>query len=217
MRFTLNIALTVFTILAAFAAIPAQTKAQEPAVMSLLRKNYSGAGAVTAAFDLSIYWSVREREEKKSGELLIAPGDKFKVSLGREIYVCDGKTYWLYSEKNSQVVIHNFSDIDASTLPSRFLSSFLSGRVFTQKRSEGGTAELVWSGGAGSAADDGYTAITAVVEEKSGTIKTLKLTDENGNVHTYTFKKTAFDKPPKSDVFRFSAPKGVEVVDMRDK
>ena len=208
--------LTTFTILAAFAPAHAQTKAQEPAVMSLLRKNYSGVGAVTAAFDLSIYWSVREREEKKSGELLIAPGDRFKVTLGKEVFVCDGKTYWQYSEKNAQVVIHNFSDIDASTLPSKLLSSFLSTRAFTQKQSVGGTAELVWSGGAG-AADDGYTAITVVIEEKSGVIKTLKLTDENENVHTYTFKKTAFDKPPKNDVFRFNAPKGVEVVDMRDK
>jgi len=204
------------TILTAFAPTAAQTAA-EPAVMAILRKNYSGAGAVTAAFDLSIYWSVREREEKKSGELLIAPGDKFRVALGKEVFVCDGKTYWQYSEKNAQVVVNNFSDIDASTLPSKLLSAFLSTRRFEEKARSGGTVELAWKGGAGAANDDGYMAITAVVEEKTGVIKVLKLTDANENVHTYTFKKTAFDRPPKNDVFRFSAPKGVEVVDMREK
>jgi outer membrane lipoprotein-sorting protein len=196
----------------------AQPSAKEPAVMSQVRKNYGGASAVSAAFDLSIYWSIREKEEKKSGELLVASGNKFKVTLGKEAFVCDGATFWQYSEKNSQVVVRKFSDIDASTLPSRFLSTFLSNRAFAEKQRSGGTVEVVWSGDAPASAgvDGDYTAITAIVEEKTGIIKTLKLTDKNENVHTYTFKKTAFDKPPSNDVFRFKPPKGVEVLDMRD-
>jgi outer membrane lipoprotein-sorting protein len=188
--------------------------AAEPGVMSLWRKNYSGAGAVSAVFDMVTYWSVREKEEKKAGELLIAPGERFRVTLGREVFVSDGKTYWQYNERNSQVVIRKHSDIDVSTLPSKMLSSFLSGRVFTEGKRGGGTVELSW---AGKGADDGYTAIVAIVDEKGGVIKVLKLTDANDNIHTYTFKKTTFDKPPKDDVFRFNPPRGVEVIDMREQ
>ena len=147
-------------------------------VMTLVRRNYSGAGAVTATFDLNIYWNVRERDEKKSGELLIAPGDRFRVTLGREVFVSDGKTFWQYSERNSQVIVRNFADIDPSTLPSKMLSSFLSTRRFTEKRRGGGTVELEWKGGAGEQFNDGYTAITAVIEEKTGVINVLELTDE---------------------------------------
>jgi len=194
-----------------------ETQAQEPAIMSLVRKNYSGTGALNATFDLSIYWSVREREEKKSGELIIASGDRFRVSIGKEILVSDGKTYWQYNQKNAQVVMRNFADIDAATLPSKFLMSFLSTRKFAEKKRDSGTVELVWDGGGKDANGDGYVAITAVVEEKSGIIKTLKLTDKSENIHTYTFKKTVFDKSPKDGVFQFSAPKGVEILDMREK
>jgi len=196
--------------------------AKEPPVMTLLRKNYSGTNAVTMSFDLSIYWNVREKEEKKSGELLIAPENKFKVTLGKEAFISDGKTFWQYSEKNSQVVIRKFSDIDESTIPSKFLLSFLSNHAFVEKQKNGSVVELFWkSDGKGAASsnsgiDDNYTSITAVVDEKAGVIKTLKLTDKSENIHTYTFKKTAFDKPPKDDVFQYKPSKGINVIDMRD-
>lgn len=195
----------------------AASTAKEPPAMTMLRKNYSGNNAVTSTFDLSIYWNVREKEEKKSGELLIAPGNKFKVTLGKEAFISDGKTFWQYSEKNSQVVIRNFSDIDASTVPSKFLLSFLSNHAFTEKQRNGSIVELFWNGSGKSATiDNDYTSITAIVDEKNGVIKTLKLTDKNENIHTYTFKKTAFDKPPKEDVFQFKPSKNIEALDMRE-
>ncbi|MDR2728866.1 MAG: outer membrane lipoprotein carrier protein LolA [Chitinispirillales bacterium] len=190
------------------------TFAQEPAFMALVRKNYSGKTALTAQFDLTTYWSVREREEKKSGELLLDSGEKFRASIGKEVFVSDGKDYYQYSERTSQLVIRKLSDIDLSFHPSRILSSFLSGRAFTEKGRSGGTVELAWSGKASDAG--GYTSIVAFVEEKSGVIKTLRLTDEDENINTYVFKKTVFDKPPSKDVFKFSAPKGVEVIDLRE-
>ncbi|MDR2591450.1 MAG: outer membrane lipoprotein carrier protein LolA [Chitinispirillales bacterium] len=228
MRITINkirtsVSISILILMMTALVIPVSLSAQapaaskEPAAMALLRKNYGGASAVTAAFDLSIYWNIREKEEKKSGELLIAPGNKFRVTLGKEAFVSDGKTFWQYSEKNSQVIIRNFSDIDASTVPSKFLLSFLSNHSFAEKQRNGSTVELFWDGkGKGAGTDDDYTAITTVADEKTGVIKTLKLTDKNDNIHTYTFKKTAFDKPPKDDTFQFKTPKGVEVLDMRE-
>lgn len=219
---SLSILISVLTVLAAPISLSAQSAAatKEPPVMALLRKNYSGKNAVTATFDLSIYWNIREKEEKKSGELLIAPGNKFKVTLGKEAFVSDGKIFWQYSEKNSQVLIRDFSDIDESTVPSRFLLSFLSNRAFAEKQRNGSTVELFWDdkgkGAAASGVVGDYTSITAVVDEKAGIIKTLKLTDKSENIHTYTFKKTAFDKPPAADTFQFKTPKGVETLDMRE-
>jgi len=189
--------------------------AQEPAVMALVRKNYSGNTAINAQFDLTTYWSVREREEKRSGELLLAAGEKFRVSLGREVFVSDGKDYYQFSERNSQLIIRNLSDIDLSFHPSRMLSSFLTGRAFTEKGRKDGAVELAWSGNAEGAG--GFTSIVAFVEEKGGIITRLVLTDQDDNINTYVFKKTVFNKQPPKDAFRFSAPKGVEVIDMREK
>ncbi|MCL2688476.1 MAG: outer membrane lipoprotein carrier protein LolA [Chitinispirillia bacterium] len=198
----------LFLLITAFLA-----SAQEPAVMALVRKNYSGNTAVNAQFDLTTYWSIREREEKRSGELQLAGGNRFRVSLGREVFVSDGEDYYQFSERNSQLVIRKLSDIDLSFHPSRMLSSFLTGRTFTEKGRSAGAVELTWRGKASEAG--GFTSITAFVEEKTGIIKTLILVDQDSNVNTYAFKRTVFNRPPSRDVFRFNPPKGVEIIDMR--
>jgi outer membrane lipoprotein-sorting protein len=199
----------------AFIPTWAQAHASD-AVMALVRRNYGGTGAVSAAFDLNTYWSVRERDERRSGELLIAPGDRFRVTLGNEVFVSDGRTFWQYSERNKQVAVRNFSDIDPATLPSRFLTSFLSNRAFTETGRSGGNVELAWRCGGDGAINDGYSAINATVEERTGVIRTLRLVDRHENVHTYTFRRTTFDRPPRDDVFQFRVPRGVEVIDMRE-
>jgi len=204
--------IVIVTILLLTAALFAT--AQEPAVMALVRKNYSGNTAINAQFELVTYWSVREREEKQSGELFIVPGERFRVSLGRDVFVSDGKNYYQLSERNSQLVIRNLSDIDLSFHPSRLLSSFLTGRTFTEKGRADGTVELAWNGKADAAG--GYTSIVAFVEERSGIIKTLRLTDEDDNINTYTFRRTVFGKMPSKDIFKLTVPKGVEILDFRE-
>lgn len=183
--------------------------------MALVRKNYSGKAAISAQFDLTTYWSVREREERKGGELQLASGEKFRVVLGREVFVSDGDDYYHFSERNSQLIIRKLSDIELSFHPSNMLTSFLTGRAFAEKGRSGGTVELAWSGKASDAG--GFTSIVAFVEEKSGIIKTLRLTDQDENINTYVFKKTVFGRPPQANAFRFSAPKGVDVIDLRER
>ncbi len=188
--------------------------AQEPAVMKLVRKNYDGSTTINSQFDLTIYWSVREKEERKSGELFLSPGEKFRVNLGKETFVSDGKTYWQYSEKNNQLVIRNLGDIDLSMQPSHLLSTFLSGRTFTQKSSKDGVVQLEWIGNPEES--DDYRSVSVSIEEKSGIVKTLKLIDKNENINTYTFKKTVLGKSLPKDAFRFTPPKGTEVHDLRE-
>jgi chaperone LolA len=197
-------------------AVSVPARAGEADVLASIQRNYGGVRAVNATFDHSIYWSVREREEKRSGELVIAPGDRFRVTLGREVFVSDGTTFWQYNERNSQVVVRNFSDIDAATVPSALLSSFLSSRTFQAEPQRNGTVNFSWSGD-GAVIGDGYKRIDVNVNRSSGIINTLRLTDANDNIHTYTFKRTEFDRPARNDVFQFRAPRGVEVLDMRDE
>ena len=182
--------------------------------MALVRRNYSGNTSINAQFDLTTYWSVREREEKRSGEIQLAAGEKFRVSLGREVFVSDGKDYYQFSERNSQLIIRRLSDIDLSFHPSRMLSSFLTGRAFTEKGRKDGTVELAWSGEA--AGSGSFISIAAFVEERTGIIKTLILTDDSDNINTYVFKRTVFGRPPARDAFKFTAPRGVEVIDLRE-
>ena len=191
-----------------------QVFSSEPAILDLIRQKYNSLTTIQAQIDMTLYWSVREREEKKSGKLAVSPGDKFRVDLGAETLVSDGVTYWQYSKKNSQVIIKNFQDIDLSWHPSQLLSSFLTGYSYKEKEKSGSETVLFWNTD-NKDSDSFYTDITVTAESKSGIVKKLRLTDHNGNVHTYIFKKTVFGAKIPAEVFRFDIPDEVQVHDDR--
>ena len=184
--------------------------ADEPQIMNQVRENYSPNSTIHAQFDHSIYWAIREREEKKSGELFVAPGNNFKVTLGNDVFVGDGETYWQYSKRNSQVLIYNLSDIDISYQPSNMLSSYLTERSFTQIGEEEGLLVLQ-----STEEDQNYQSIKAWVNKNNGTVSKLELIDNNENINTYTFHKKVFDKSIPSNTFRFNIPRNTDIQDMR--
>lgn len=187
--------------------------AAEPAVMPLVRKLYTVNSAMEAQFELKTYWSVREKEETKAGKLSIAPQNRFRVEVGNDLLVSDGQTYWQYSKKTAQVIIKNFSDLDLQMHPSQLLSTFLTNYEYVEKSNSNGVNVLSWN--ADSENKGGYTAIEVSVESKTGEVKVLKLTDRNGNIQTYSFKKTVFGAKFSQKVFTFEVPQDAQVLDNR--
>ncbi|KMQ50809.1 hypothetical protein CHISP_2332 [Chitinispirillum alkaliphilum] len=187
------------------------TAAQENPVMNLVRENYSPDSYINLEFDHSLFWSVREREEKKSGVLLLAPGEKFRARLGNDILVSDGETYWQYSELNSQVIIHNLSDIDLSYHPSNLLSAHLTGRTFEEVSTQDNLITVK-----SDQADRQFASVEIVVEKESGIIKQLKMVDNNQNINTYTFNSTVLGESIPAKEFVFDIPENTDVLDMRE-
>ena len=197
-----------------------ETSARSSApVVDLVRKNYSGAVSIRADFTMQIYWSVREKSETRQGQAWMAPGDRFRVALGNDTYVSDGKILYSYNKKNRQLVIKNLSQVSPSSRPSNFLSSFIGEYPFREKKREQGEAAnelavLEWI--SDMPGEGEYKAITVWVEPSAGIIKKIKIDDRNDNVTTYTFGKTSMGKAIPKEVFRFATPQGARVEDMRE-
>jgi len=183
-------------------------------VQSLIRSKYNQNVSLETQFDMHIWWSVRERDEKKSGKLYIAPGDRFRVELESETVVSDGKSFWQYSEKSAQVIIKNLQDLDLSFHPSRLFSTYLSEYSFTEKQNDGSTAVLSWKADS-TASKAPWSAIEVHASVKNGTVSELKLTDSSGNVYTYKFRKTVFNPKIPGKVFKFEVPGNAQVHDSR--
>jgi outer membrane lipoprotein-sorting protein len=191
-----------------------QSFAAEPEVCNRIRQKYSNTAFIQTEFDQSIYWAVREKTTKNHGSILLAPGNKFRVELANETWVSDGSVYWQYNRNGNQVVIDTCAKLDRSLLPSHFLTSFLSNHRFTEKIRGGGRVTLVWN--ADSTGDQEYRSITLSVQESSGTIASLVVTDKNMNIHTYLFRKTTFGKPLPATNFHFEAPPNAHIIDNRN-
>jgi outer membrane lipoprotein-sorting protein len=90
-----------------------------------LKKKYSTGSTIKADIQLKVWWQIREKEETKKGSLLLTSGNKFRVTLGNEVFVSDGTTCYQYHSVTKLLQIKNLRDIDQSMLPSHIITSFI--------------------------------------------------------------------------------------------
>jgi outer membrane lipoprotein-sorting protein len=190
--------------------------AQEPAIMKTVRSLYNAKTSLETKFDLHIFWKVREKEETKSGRIFVAPGDKFRVELGRTVWVSNGTTYW-QSEKDDgvQVTVKRLADVNVGMLPSHVLSTYVGDYSYRLKEEKGGKAVVEWSADSGAGQPE-VARIRLSIEKKSGKITTLFVVDKSGNESTYTFTKTKFPAKVPDTAFEFTPPQGASILDMRN-
>lgn len=185
------------------------------AVIDDVRKLYGPSSVVDADIDMTIWWAVREKEEKKSGHLLLAPGDRFDVTLGESRWVCDGRILWQYSGDANQVVIKRLLDIDLSAYPSQVLSTYLMKYSYSVDSQNEKEAVLSWKSDPTNP-DRDYRSITLSVDPRKAVVQKLEVVDTNGNRSTYLFRKTRFGIKIEPKTFTFAIPEGAHVLDVRD-
>jgi outer membrane lipoprotein-sorting protein len=186
----------------------ATVRAPSP-LLDLVRKNYTPNTWLSTKFSLTIYWSVREKEEKKEGSIALAPGNRFRVVAGSETYVSNGETLWDYNAKANQVAINRLAEVDKSMLPSQLFASYVATCPFREKERKGGLAVLTCKN------DSATATIDAWVNANTGAIVKCVMTDRNDNLFTYTFAKTTFGKKNSKEAFEFAIPTTARVIDMR--
>ena len=186
-----------------------ELSAAESAVMSQIRQKYNKNSTIRSQFDLDIFWSVREKKEHKTGSLIIAPQNRFKVELNGEVFVSNGDRFWHYSKSISQVTIDNVARIDLSSLPSNLLQKFLFQYKYVEIEKNGSETVLEWKKDI--AENSVYTSMK-VWASNSGEVTKLQMTDRNGNVNTYSFHKTIFGGKVPAGTFDFQVPKNAQVL-----
>lgn len=187
--------------------------AEEPTIVEEVRRKYENAQTLEAAFDLNIYWAVREKEEKKEGRIWVGPSDKFRAELNDALWVCNGRTFWQYSGHSKQVIIKNLLDVDLAFHPSRILSTYLVEPTFKKVKDDGRMAIVTSVPSEDAKAH--VSSITLTIDTKSKDVKQIVVVDKNGNTSTYTFKKIKINPSLSEDTFTFEPPDDAQVLDMR--
>ena len=182
-------------------------------LLALMRKKYDPAQSISTDYSLSIFWSVREKEEKRQGSIKLDSGDRFYITTGDESFVSNGTTYWHHVARARQVVIKNLADVDLSMLPSQLFARFIVSCPFKQQGSGKGLAELVYESDSTGVP---YRSIRVWVGEKDGVIAKCMMTDRNGNTFTYTFSATRLGRKMSGRTFEFAIPKNAQIVDLRE-
>jgi len=179
-----------------------------------LKKKYNVDSTVHVTFDLTIYWKIREKSEKKQGELIIAPDNKFYCKIGATQWISNGVTFWQYNKNTSQVIINSLADIDIATHPSNMIESYLN-YPYSVKSSIDNETILEWLA-AEKELTNNYQKITLWIDNPNTLIKKIQVIDKNGNESTYTFKKTEINVTVPLNRFSLKIPRGADILDQRD-
>ncbi|CAN5402986.1 outer membrane lipoprotein carrier protein LolA [soil metagenome] len=181
-------------------------------IIKNVQAKYDKISDAKATFSQSIKGS--GKGASGSGTVYIKKEDYYRIEIGGQTIITDGKTSWSYNPKKKQVVIDNYKDDGNTFSPNKFLFKYPE-NFYSDLESEENISGI-----------DCY--VIKLTPRTSGNIKSAKIwIDKNENLikkitisskestSTYTLKNIDLNAGLSSSKFTFSPPAGVEVIDLR--
>lgn len=207
---------TFFAVLAAFlfsiVLFTGQSQAQDRSsseVLNRVRTAYASTDALRAQFTQQVGGSTME------GTLTLH-GDQYRIETADQILVTDGRTAWAYSKTDNQVLVSEATEDATAFSPSTFFTRYPDQFNVTVRGTEtlNGTRHDVLR----LTPKDGNTyvqEVTLYVRSADSLPARARVVDGNGTTMTFDLHNMERNPRISADTFRFSAPRGAEVVDLR--
>ena len=188
-------------------------------VIERMQKRLAKSKSFSARFEKRFYWAVLDKRLTQKGRIYTRKPGKFRVEVGEDLVVADGRSIWAYTEQNRQVIVSDYDaglqtpweilvDYTESFTPVSILETELSGRscyaVVLQPLRQGTAGE----GGR-------IERMEVWVDKRRWHLLQIEQLEENGDLRTYLLEDHKLDKKLDDDLFLFEAPPGVDVIDRR--
>lgn len=180
-----------------------------------VRAKYAPGCTIAADVAVSTSSPMRQSQERRTGRIRLAPGDRFRVEIDNTVWVCDGTVLWQYGKGANQVIIKNLADADLAMHPSRIFQTFLAGRTYAATQETARETLLRWDGDTLAAASQ-YRSIAIRVRTADTVVSTITVTDRQRNQSVYSFTNVRFGAAAPEKTFTFTAPAGARVLDSRE-
>ena len=202
----------LFVVLFTFVAVKSFAQdAQE--IIKNVQSVYSGISDAKASFSLSEKGS-SGKSESSSGTIMIKKENKYKIKTKGYTIVTDGQTSWSYNVGKKQVVIDNYKDDGSTFSPNKFLfqypENFYSDYTGDEKVGSNSCYILKLS----PRSKGSVKSAKVWVDKEEFLIRKIYISTSESS-KTYTLKSITLNPGLSSSEFSFSAPSGVEVIDLR--
>jgi len=197
-------------------ALPLPAAGQADAVsLSDVQDAYDALDGLRATFTQVISSEFAGDTTRIEGTVLLA-GNKYRVEMPTQTVVTDGRTTWIYTPADSQVVI-NDAEQDASTVtPETFLTA--SADRYEKTRSAPTTRQNTPHIKLTVTATDStsrFKNATLWVRQADQIVTRMRATDRNGSTLDLRLRDLTVNPGLPDDAFTFAPPAGVEVIDLR--
>jgi outer membrane lipoprotein-sorting protein len=154
-------------------------------------------------------------EQRLSGTLSVR-GEAFRLDLGNQVLVTDGTTLWSYSRDDAQVIVQDYDPAQVGFSVGQIFTGYLDVfRVTGATRARiGGIRHDVLSlrpRASGSTVRDA----TLYVRSTDAIPTRVRVRDTNGGTLAFDLSNVRLNPSLPATTFRFTAPRGTEVVDLR--
>ncbi|MCK6601405.1 MAG: outer membrane lipoprotein carrier protein LolA [Bacteroidetes bacterium] len=185
-------------------------------VLEKVRKSYDSMKDASAEFDQVVQFKVSRLNQKLAGKIAIKKKDKMRLETEEQMLITDGTTSWTYSILNEKVIVDRFDPESSELSPSRFFIEFPKDfliEVLGEENFAGmNTYKLKLTP---KNPDNFIQEMKLWVDDDDWYVRQIEVSDINGSTTLYRLKQLQINKGIPDQYFQFSAPKNVEVIDLR--
>ncbi|MHB1048542.1 MAG: LolA family protein [Bacteroidota bacterium] len=205
----------MISVLWCITAAVAQERLTSQTVLQNVQKNYAGITSATASFVQTVTLRFGKNDQRQTGTVKIKQGNKYRVETPDQQLIADGKTVWIVSTANNQVLIDSFKENTRVFSPEKFLLGLPDEFSAKELKREQGLLKISLEPGAGSAKTGPVRTMTAWIREENWSVVRIVYTDRNRTHYDITLTDVRFNTPVNDAEFSFDPPAGMQVVDLR--
>ena len=212
MKTLLSLRSFAFLVLLVLVAVPFAGQAQaqtNSTVLDRLRARYESLDALRAQF------TQRIGTAEMDGALVLR-GDAYRIDTGDQTLVTDGTTSWVYSKADKQLLVNDAVADETTFSPADFFTHYpdrFHVKVDGQESIDGVRHDRLRLTPKN---DDAFLQEVTLFVRGSDALPTrVRLVDGNGTTVVFDLRDVEINPRLRGDEFRFVAPSGAEVVDLR--
>lgn len=187
-------------------------------VLSRIRGTYDKVKSLEASFEQTFEWKLAGTTQTMRGKFWMKKPNKFRIQTDVQTVVSNGRVVWSYSPATAQVIITNYDPATMPLRPDNFVFVFPNERQTTYIKSErlSGVEHHVIDV-IPSDSTLGIRKMRVWVDGRDWSANKVQYTNISGDVTTYTMNRVQTNATIPDSVFTFTPPRGVDVVDFRNR
>ena len=210
---TLTLAIILFTVVSA----QAQSDARAHEILKGVSAKYKSFNSLEADFTLTLDNPSEKIKDTQKGTVALK-GNKYKVEIGGQTIVSDGKTVWTYLKDANEVQITEATNDKDAITPTNIFTVYEKGfksKFLEEKKVDGKTIQVIELVPEDSKKP--FFKVQLNIDKADKMIQSAKLFDKNGNHYIYTLNNIKPNSVANESIFTFNTTKypKIEVVDLR--
>lgn len=186
-----------------FISAQAQNTEKGKEILSGMSKKYKSYGTIKADFKYILEVQSEKFKEEQKGTFFLK-GQKFKLEMGDQIVICDGKTIWTYLKEANEVQMNRYDPKSMNISPTEIFTMYEKGFLYGYTGDEGNlqVVELTPND-----KKVNYFKVKIFVDKTKSSINKSKIYEKNGNIFTYEITNQTPNFPMADNFFIFDKAK----------